>query len=124
MEGHEGHDHDAHDDHDHGDEDSEFATLSSEAAEESKLPWGQVIGATLLVNLAALSGCLIIVFAAVQRGLLKARGQDTSATGLVGQGKFFDLCIPAFAVGALIATAVFLIFPEALHLIEGECGLL
>jgi len=85
---------------------------------EEKLPWGAVIGASLLVNLAALSGCLIVVMTAVHKGVLKARGEDASDVA-VGHGKLFDICIPAFAVGALIATAVFLIFPEALHLIEG-----
>lgn len=73
-----------------------------------------------MVNLAALSGVLIILATAVHSKVLKLRGHDVSTSGLVGHGLLFDICIPAFAVGALIATAVFLIFPEALHLIEGE----
>mmetsp|Transcript_36371 Transcript_36371/g.63773 ORF Transcript_36371/g.63773 Transcript_36371/m.63773 type:complete len:611 (-) Transcript_36371:126-1958(-) len=118
-EDHDDHDgHDDHDDHDdHGDEEFESFSSSNENVEE-KLPWGAVIGASLLVNLAALSGCLIVVMTAVHKGVLKARGEDASDVA-VGHGKLFDICIPAFAVGALIATAVFLIFPEALHLIEG-----
>lgn len=121
------HDHD-HSDH-HGDHDEEFHSSSaSDETESSSLPWGQVIGATLLVNLASLSGCLIVVWMAVYRGYLKMRATSSRQqrrlsvqdSTLVGHGVFFDICIPAFAVGALIATAVFLIFPEALHLIEGE----
>lgn len=35
------------------------------------------------------------------------------------KSKALDICVPAFAVGALLATAFFLVFPEAVHLIEG-----
>jgi zinc transporter ZupT len=58
----------------------------------------------------------------MHRGVLKLRGVNTSPVGGGGSehGRLFDICIPAFAVGALMATAVFLIFPEALHLIEGK----
>jgi zinc transporter ZupT len=37
-------------------------------------------------------------------------------------GKLLDIVIPSFAVGALMATTVFLVVPEALHLIEGAHG--
>mmetsp|Transcript_42775 Transcript_42775/g.89717 ORF Transcript_42775/g.89717 Transcript_42775/m.89717 type:complete len:620 (-) Transcript_42775:74-1933(-) len=122
-ENHEGHDHgdDDHDEeddhagHDHGDE--ELVSSTTESLKE-KLPWGPVIGASLIVNLAALSGVLVVVMTAIQRGVLEHKGKDASDT-VVGHGRLFDICIPAFAVGALIATAVFLIFPEAVHLIEG-----
>lgn len=128
------------DDHsglDHGEEEvnvNSFTSANENSAQESdSLPWGQVIGATLLVNLASLSGCLIVVMASIHRGMIKLRASRDDArrarrisgvalapnTTLHGQGTFFDICIPAFAVGALVATAVFLIFPEALHLIEG-----
>jgi len=111
-------DHSGHDDHDdHGEEAFDSFSSANENVEE-KLPWGQVIGATLLVNLASLSGCLIIALTALHRGLLQRKGENPSDSA-VGHGKLFDICIPAFAAGALIATAVFLIFPEALHLIEG-----
>ncbi|KAL7535526.1 hypothetical protein ACHAXR_006543, partial [Thalassiosira sp. AJA248-18] len=125
--GHEDDGHDDHEDHSSHDEAEEFSSSSSaNESQEDKLPWGQVIGATLLVNLAALSGCLIVVMTAVQRGLLKFRSGDGTVSHahskLIGHGLLFDICIPAFAVGALVATAVFLIFPEALHLIEGGHG--
>lgn len=124
---------DDHSGHDHGEEvnvNSSTSANENSAQESDSLPWGQVIGATLLVNLASLSGCLIVVMASIHRGIIKLRASRDDArrisgvalapnTTLHGQGTFFDICIPAFAVGALVATAVFLIFPEALHLIEG-----
>ena len=116
---HSGEAHSSHDTHMHNELEGEFSTLSNEATEDDKLPWGEVIGATLLVNLAALSGCLIVVMVAVHGKWLSMKGQDPTQTK-VGHGLLFDICIPAFAVGALVATAVFLIFPEALHLIEGN----
>ena len=147
VDDHFGHDHgeeedvevDDHFGHDHGDEEfsDKLTTNSSNnnAQEDNSLPWGQVIGATLLVNLATLSGVFIILAVFVQQGFLKLREKRNGrpiktprrASGIaqapnsvvVGEGVLFDICIPAFAVGALIATAVFLIFPEALHLIEG-----
>jgi len=120
---HDGHDHsdgdhdDDHDGHDHGD--SESLSSTNNDAQELKSPWGPVILASIIVNLATLSGCLIIVMTAMHRGLLKRQRGGAADDGVAGHGKLFDLCVPAFAVGALIATAVFLIFPEALHLIEG-----
>jgi len=126
-ESHEGHDHgddvnsawekESHEGHDHG-RDMESVISTEENATE-KLPWWPVIGASIIVNLAALSGVLIVVMAAVQRGVLEFQGRDSSSV-VIGHGNFFDICIPAFAVGALLATAVFLIFPEAVHLIEGR----
>jgi len=89
----------------------------SSATSESR-PWGAVILACLLVNLSTLSGLLIVALAFAQRGWLRSKGEDDSHVE-VGRGRVFDVCIPAFAVGALLATAVFLIFPESVHLIEG-----
>jgi len=109
--------HDDHSGHDHADTEFDSVSSANDSVSE-KLPWGAVIGASLLVNLAALSGVIIVVMTAIHRGVLKYQGKDAS-DAVVGHGKLFDICIPAFAVGALIATAVFLIFPEALHLLEG-----
>ena len=80
------------------------------------------MGATLLVNIATLFGLILVVIPAMHRGVLKLRGvnDSTPSVGIQEQhGKVIDICIPAFAVGALLATAVFLILPEALHMIEG-----
>ena len=97
--------HSGHDDH--SDHEDEFSSFS---AANEKLPWGQVIGATLLVNMATLSGVLIVVATAIHAKVLKRGGHDdASRSHLVGRGLLFDIGIPMFAVGALISTAVFLI---------------
>lgn len=82
--------------------------------------WGAVIGATLLVNLATFSGVLILIIPAVQKGYLKYRGVPGTPGAAAGKGgRMLDIVVPGFAVGALIATAVFLIFPESLAYIGG-----
>ncbi|KAL7469504.1 hypothetical protein ACHAXS_009764 [Conticribra weissflogii] len=112
-------DHDGHDDHDHGDVDS-ITSESNEASTSANKPWGRVIGAALLVNLASLTGILLLLLPAMRIGYLKYKGGDTSKVKEnFLQGKFLNVCVPAFAVGALIATAVFLVFPEAVYLIGG-----
>ena len=91
---------------------SELVTSNAEAGEPK--PWGAVLGATLLVNLATVVGLLLLVVPAIRKGML---GQTTSGTQ--SHGKLLDIIIPSFAVGALMATTIFLVLPEALHLIEG-----
>ena len=82
--------------------------------------WGAVIGATLLVNIATFSGVLLLVIPAVMRGYLKYKGMPgPSSSEAAKGGRVFDIFLPAFAVGALVSTAVFLIFPEALMYIGG-----
>ena len=92
-----------------------FQSYQDEIKEDSQ-PWGRVIGATLLVNLASLTGLVIVVIPAMRQGYLKFKGVGRMAhgsnTNTKGRGKLLDICVPAFAVGALMATAVFLIFPE------------
>lgn len=84
-------------------------------------PWGAVIGATLLVNVATFSGVLILVLPAMYRGVLKYRGIPAGTSAAAnGNGRFFDIVIPGFAVGALVATAVFLVLPEAVNYLSGE----
>lgn len=56
-----------------------------------------------------------MVVPAIRRGMLTASAADTQGS----HGKLIDIGIPSFAVGALMATTVFLVVPEALHLIEG-----
>eukprot|EP00569_Conticribra_weissflogii_P008431 CAMPEP_0171358662 /NCGR_PEP_ID=MMETSP0879-20121228/132_1 /TAXON_ID=67004 /ORGANISM="Thalassiosira weissflogii, Strain CCMP1336" /LENGTH=593 /DNA_ID=CAMNT_0011864751 /DNA_START=25 /DNA_END=1806 /DNA_ORIENTATION=+ len=113
-------DHDDHDGHDHGESDS-ITSESNEASTSAEKPWGRVIGAALLVNLASLTGILLLLLPAMRIGYLKYKGGDTSKVKEnFLQGKFLNLCVPAFAVGALIATAVFLVFPEAVYLIGGS----
>ena len=95
----------------------EFHSFSEEATASSK-PWGEVILATVLVNLTSLSGLVFLLIPAIHRGYLKMSGREVpEAAG--AKSKALDICVPAFAVGALLATAFFLVFPEAVHLIEG-----
>jgi zinc transporter ZupT len=79
-------------------------------------PWGHVIGATLLVNCAALTGLLLLLLPAMRKGLIATSEGES-------HGKWLDIIIPSFAVGALMATTVFLVVPEALHHIEGAHGI-
>jgi len=113
---------DDHDGHMHGDEFDDRST--STVANESKAggdPWGAVIGATLLVNVATFSGVLILALPAMYRGVLKYRNIPVeSSPAAHGSGRIFDIFIPGFAVGALMATAVFLVLPESLKYISGE----
>ena len=78
-------------------------------------PWGPVILATFIVNCAALTGLLLLLSPAIRKGLLARSSGETYS-----HGKLIDIVIPSFAVGALMATAFFLVLPEALHLIEGS----
>ena len=109
--------HDNHDEHLHGAE-----TMSAENKTVNNV-WGAVIGATLLVNVATFSGVLILIIPAAHRGYLKYRGIPGTPEAVTGKGgRLLGIFIPGFAVGALIATAVFLIFPEALMYIGGGHG--
>mmetsp|Transcript_3287 Transcript_3287/g.3832 ORF Transcript_3287/g.3832 Transcript_3287/m.3832 type:complete len:426 (-) Transcript_3287:180-1457(-) len=94
-------DHEDHKDEDHDDEDH-----------ESK-PWGQVIGFSFVVNLATLSGVLLLAFPAIRKDLT-----NRNAVG----NKCLNIWVPAFAAGALFATVVFLILPETLPLIDAGLG--
>ena len=69
------------------------------------------------MNVATLSGLFLLFLPAIQAGWLRAQGKDLGPQQSIQSihGKAFDVCVPAFAVGALMATAVFLIFPEAMH---------
>lgn len=59
----------------------------------------------------------------MQRGYLKYKGVPGTPGAVAGKGgRILDIVVPGFAVGALIATAVFLIFPEALAYIGGGHG--
>jgi zinc transporter ZupT len=58
-----------------------------------------------------------LIVPTIRQGVLTKASSE-----LKGHGKLIDIVIPSFAVGALMATAVFLVLPEALHLIEGSHG--
>jgi len=81
-----------------------------EAEEEGSKPWGKSIGAAILVNLCTLLGVVL---------LIPAFGKWAKANPNV-----FGACMNAFAAGAIISCAFFLLLFEATHLIpfttEGE----
>ena len=84
-----------------------------EATVESK-PYGAVIGATLLVNFATLSGLILVMFTVIHKRCRK-HGRD----GDGAMSALLQILLLSFAAGALLATAVFLVLPEALELIKG-----
>jgi zinc transporter ZupT len=106
-------------DHDHHEE------------EKMKRRWGEVIGLTLIVNLASLSGVLFLIplLSRKARAWVKSvfwsnavpspeLPKDADQADIVRKTHILDLIVPSFASGALLATAVFLIIPEAIALIR------
>eukprot|EP00985_Skeletonema_marinoi_P018903 scaffold10698_cov213-Skeletonema_marinoi.AAC.10 len=120
-EGEEDHDHDEHEgEEDHHDHDHEAESNSiKQANDDVPKPWFYTILATVLVNITSLSGLVLLLIPAIHRGYLKMKGSYNAQDAPPKNRRLFDICVPAFAVGALMSTAMFLVFPEALHLIEG-----
>ena len=74
--------------------------------------WGNVIGATFLVNIATVLGVIFLI------PICRKTNNDASGTTMTKQKNLLDLIIPSFAAGALIATAFFLTIPESISLIH------
>jgi len=111
------------------------------AEAEGSKPWGAMIGFTLVVNLATLSGVVFLI-PVISRNARKwvksffrdkaipspdgaveapaAVAQKTSEEDEYIRGNFIDISIPSFAGGALISTAIFLVIPESLYLIQSH----
>ena len=102
---------------------------------EDHKPWGAVIGFSLLINLATLSGVLFLipVLSRKARAWAKAacwnqavpeqpQDNEANANASTKEGgiHLLDVIIPSFASGALLATSVFLVIPEALFLIQNH----
>jgi zinc transporter ZupT len=93
-------------------------SLTESDESNSSTPWGPAIGAAITVQLTTLSGIIIIATSLMYRRY-NAKSEDSKQfTNLVWTLQY--LVVPSFAVGALLATAVFLIIPEAFHLLQGE----
>ena len=113
-------DHDDHaeeeDDHDH--EEDSSTTTNSELAEEGSAskPWGEVIVAALLINLITLVGVLFLSGEFVAKRVF----QNEDIASSTYYHTFTHNIIPSFACGALLATTVFLVLPEALYLITAH----
>ncbi|KAL7567886.1 hypothetical protein ACA910_022666 [Epithemia clementina (nom. ined.)] len=99
-------------------ESDEFETNEEEDHNESSSspsdkPWGHVFAASLIVQTVTLTGVFVsfLVGAYSQRRMARGRSSIWALA--------HDIIIPSFAAGALLATAVFLLVPEALELIGG-----
>lgn len=107
-----------------------------EHVHDTKKKWGEVIGLTLIVNLATLSGVLFFIplLSRKARAWVKSLcWSDAVPTpeppkdvnqddDIVRKTHVLDLMVPSFASGALLATSVFLIIPEAIALIQAYVG--
>ena len=113
-EDHEGEDHEG-EEEGHSDHEDE-ATESDELQQSKRAVWTQVIGATFLINLATLVG-VVVLFTNNIHGYFVKKGFISKSTP--NQNTVFDILILSFAAGALLATAVFLILPEAIEMIGG-----
>jgi zinc transporter ZupT len=117
-------------------------------AENNNKPWGRVIGFSILINVATLSGVLLLIPAISKQAGAWVRSlcwdkavPDPTPTQnehgedvVIEQGDLvtdeetenlkkdrwhlLDIFIPSFASGALLSTSVFLVIPEALTLIQ------
>jgi zinc transporter ZupT len=99
-----------HHDDEHLDEGEEHDQDHEEDGHVTK-PWGPALLAALLVNSASFIGIFIVFITAVTAGRKGSHTRDFH--GLL------HICLPSFAAGALLATSVFLIIPEAIQLLEG-----
>jgi zinc transporter ZupT len=78
----------------------------STLAETDEKPWGDVVLASLAVQVITFSGLLLVAFSAICHN----KGQTVA--------HLQSFLVPAFAAGALGATTVFLLIPEALLLLQ------
>ena len=99
-------------------------------------PWGKVIGFTFLINMATLSGVLIFIPVISRKVRAWANSfcwdeavpvpapepQDCHHANETKREqdskRNLDIIIPSFASGALLATSIFLVIPEAIYLIQ------
>lgn len=101
-------------DHDHGhDHEDEFnhynMTETSHHEDHNDKPWGEVIAASMVIQLATFSGLLLSAFFILHRRFFQASKLESAALLKRLTLQF----IPAFAGGAILSTAVFLIIPES-----------
>lgn len=104
-------------DHDNHDESGEVSNVSK--------PWGDAIAASLIIQAVTFSGLLLLGFGSCFRQWSMSQSQ-VSGSAAEKRKKANDswkcmveIVIPSFAAGALLATAVFLIIPEAFELLNG-----
>lgn len=111
--------HDHEHEHKHHHEATSLVLEGGHEGEDNPKPWFYTILATVLVDFTSLSGLVLLLVPAIHRGYLKMKSSYNDQDIEPKNKRWFDICVPSFAVGALMSTAAFLVFPEALHLIEG-----
>jgi hypothetical protein len=104
----------------HGDHDDH----ASAYLDDGSKPWGAAIGAALIVNVATLIGVVCLVPLLIARRWFDSNNSSvppSAAMRAKSQERrrfYLHLVIPSFALGALLATAVFLILPESILLLQ------
>jgi hypothetical protein len=105
-------DHD--DEHDHGSDASLFMD-NHDDDDSSDKPWGEVIVASILINLVTLVGVIFLTGEVLAKHVFK---RDVANSPYYYA--FTHNIIPSFACGALLATTLFLVLPESLFLISAH----
>jgi zinc transporter ZupT len=111
----EGEEHEEHEGEDH-DEHEEEASHSEENAGKKK-PWLEVIVTSLVINMASLSGLIVVILSVGAEKLGLWRVSNPGMAQPKFDWQFTHNIIPSFACGALLATCVFLIIPEAVAML-------
>jgi len=87
--------------------------LAEDDGHDDGKPWGEVILASLLINLATLTGLIAIVCSFIYSSTTKHTAEERHNMRYL----FVYNIIPSFACGALLATSVFLIIPESIFML-------
>ena len=85
-----------------------------EDGESSSKPWGDVIAASLIIQLATFTGLLLTGALSCWSRMSKNGNLSTNFVATLHR-----LAIPSFAAGALLATVVFLLIPESIEQLTG-----
>jgi zinc transporter ZupT len=87
--------------------------LEEVVEEQNDKPWGDVIAGSLIINLVTFSGVILTSSIGCFNRMRRSKGDDTGFWSMMHR-----IAIPSFAGGALLATVVFLLIPEAFELLE------
>jgi zinc transporter ZupT len=79
-------------------------------------PWGPAMGAALVVQTVTLIGVVIVAISTIYRKWHAKENDSARFSHVIWTLQ--HLVVPSFAAGALLATTVFLIIPEALELLQ------
>mmetsp|Transcript_3482 Transcript_3482/g.5338 ORF Transcript_3482/g.5338 Transcript_3482/m.5338 type:complete len:472 (-) Transcript_3482:49-1464(-) len=116
------------DDHDHDHDDDHDDDHDERNGEDH--PWQEIMLATLLVNLVTLAGVVFLIpavskaawnvsFCASFKTIMSKKEQTIETPVETKRKAIFDIALTSFACGAIMASAVFLIIPESINLLNG-----